>query len=95
LSVIKFIKNIFSIGDRINESFGLQEMTLEEYEKVLFEKRKALEALRTTEERKVTLDKDLESMQLVERKKDDSLFIQLVCRLVCLSCLFIISIVYM
>ncbi|KAG7946495.1 hypothetical protein I3843_14G042100 [Carya illinoinensis] len=54
-----------------------KEMTLEEYEKVLLEKRKALEALRKTEGRKVTLDKDLESMQLVERKKDDSLFIKL------------------
>lgn len=83
MPVIKFIKN-FSIENRFNESFGLQEMTLEEYEKVLAEKRKALEALSKTEERKVTLDKDLESMQLIERKKDDSLFIKLVCRLVCL-----------
>lgn len=83
MPVIKFIKN-FSIENRFNVSFGLQEMTLEEYEKVLAEKRKALEALSKTEERKVTLDKDLESMQLIERKKDDSLFIKLVCRLVCL-----------
>lgn len=64
-------------------------MTLEEYEKVLLEKRKALEALRKTEGRKVTLDKDLESMQLVERKKDDSLFIKLVCNLVCHLFIFI------
>lgn len=83
MPVIKFIKN-FSIENRFNVSFGLQEMTLEEYEKVLAEKRKALEALSKTEERKVTLDKDLESMQLIERKKDESLFIKLVCRLVCL-----------
>lgn len=83
MPVIKFINN-FSIENGFNESFGLQEMTLEEYEKVLAEKRKALEALSKTEERKVTLDKDLESMQLIERKKDESLFIKLVCRLVCL-----------
>uniref|UniRef100_A0A5B7CE38 Hyaluronan/mRNA-binding protein domain-containing protein n=1 Tax=Davidia involucrata TaxID=16924 RepID=A0A5B7CE38_DAVIN len=51
-------------------------MTLEEYEKLLLEKRKALEALKT-EERKVALDKDFELMQLVEKKKEDSLFIKL------------------
>lgn len=45
-------------------------MTLEEYEKVLSEKRKALEALKS-KERKVTLDKDFEAMQLVERKNDE------------------------
>jgi len=51
-------------------------MTLEEYEKVCFEKRKALESLRKAEQRTVTLDKDFESMQLVEKKKDDSLVIK-------------------
>ncbi|KAA8543553.1 hypothetical protein F0562_021701 [Nyssa sinensis] len=51
-------------------------MTLDEYEKLLIEKRKALEALKI-EERKVALDKDFELMQLVEKKKEDSLFIKL------------------
>ncbi|KAJ4969544.1 hypothetical protein NE237_016245 [Protea cynaroides] len=51
-------------------------MTLDEYEKLLSEKRKALEALKT-EERKVTLDKDLQLMQLVEKKKEGTLFIKL------------------
>jgi hypothetical protein len=45
-------------------------MTLEEYEKVLSEKRKALEALKS-KERKVTLDKDFEAMQLIERKNEE------------------------
>lgn len=53
-------------------------MTLEEYEKVLEEKRKALLALKT-EERKVNLDKDLESMQpLSNKKNNDEIFIKLV-----------------
>lgn len=53
-------------------------MTLEEYEKVLEEKRKALLALKA-EERKVDVDKDFESMQLKTKKKvDDEVFIQLV-----------------
>ncbi|XP_010926668.2 uncharacterized protein [Elaeis guineensis] len=47
-------------------------MTLDEYEKLLQEKRKALEALRTVE-RKVVVDKEFEGMQLVEKKKDDDL----------------------
>ncbi|KAL2472088.1 Hyaluronan/mRNA binding family [Abeliophyllum distichum] len=54
-----------------------KEMTLEEYEKVLEEKRKALLALKS-EERKVNLDKELESMQLLSNKKnDDEVFIKL------------------
>lgn len=53
-----------------------QEMTLHEYAKVLQEKRKALVSLKI-EERKVVVDKDFESMQLVERKKEDD-FIKLV-----------------
>lgn len=53
-------------------------MTLEEYEKVLEEKRKALLALKT-EERKVEVDKELKSMQQLSNKKDDeSIFIKLV-----------------
>ncbi|OIT23663.1 PREDICTED: plasminogen activator inhibitor 1 RNA-binding protein-like [Nicotiana attenuata] len=54
-----------------------KEMTLEEYEKLLEEKRKALLALKP-EERKVNLDKELESMQLLSNKKnDDEIFIKL------------------
>lgn len=53
-------------------------MTLDEYEKLLEEKRKALLALKT-EERKVDLDKDLESMQQLSSKKgNDDIFIKLV-----------------
>ncbi|CAK9173297.1 unnamed protein product [Ilex paraguariensis] len=54
-----------------------KEMTLEEYQKVLEEKRKALLALKT-EERKVHLDKEFESMQLLSSKKnDDEIFVKL------------------
>ncbi|PSR93468.1 Hyaluronan/mRNA-binding protein [Actinidia chinensis var. chinensis] len=54
-----------------------KEMTLEEYEKVLEEKRKALQALKA-EERKVVADKDFESMQLLSNKKsDDDVFLKL------------------
>ncbi|MCD7466899.1 hypothetical protein HAX54_003978 [Datura stramonium] len=54
-----------------------KEMTLEEYEKLMEEKRKALLALKQ-EERKVNLDKELESMQLLSNKKnDDEIFIKL------------------
>lgn len=53
-----------------------KEMTLEEYEKVLEEKRKALLALKT-EERKVDV-KDFEAMQQLSSKKDnDDVFIKL------------------
>lgn len=52
-------------------------MTLEEYEKVLEEKRKALQALKT-EERKVDV-KEFESMQQLSSKKGgDEIFIKLV-----------------
>lgn len=52
-------------------------MTLEEYEKVLEEKRKALLALKT-EERKVD-DKEFQSMQqLSSKKSNDEIFIKLV-----------------
>ncbi|KZV35000.1 plasminogen activator inhibitor 1 RNA-binding protein-like [Dorcoceras hygrometricum] len=54
-----------------------KEMTLEEYEKVLEEKRKPLVALRS-EERKVNMDKEFESMQILSNKKnDDEFFVKL------------------
>ncbi|CAN4077344.1 unnamed protein product [Withania somnifera] len=54
-----------------------KEMTLEEYEKLMEEKRKALLAQKP-EERKVNLDKELQSMQLLSNKKnDDEIFIKL------------------
>lgn len=53
-------------------------MTLEEYEKVLEEKRKALQTLKT-EERKVDVDKEFKSMQQLSSKKgNDDIFIKLV-----------------
>lgn len=52
-------------------------MTLEEYEKLLEEKRKALQTLKT-EERKVDA-KEFESMQQLSSKKDSTdIFIKLV-----------------
>lgn len=52
-------------------------MTLEEYQKVLEEKRKALLALKT-EERKVDVDKEFQSMQQLSTKKgNDDIFIKL------------------
>ncbi|CAK9140889.1 unnamed protein product [Ilex paraguariensis] len=51
-------------------------MTLKEYQKQLLVKRKTLEALKMGE-RKVTLDKDFELMQLVGKKKEDDIFIKL------------------
>ncbi|GJV15994.1 hyaluronan/mRNA-binding protein, Stm1 [Tanacetum coccineum] len=54
-----------------------EEITLEEYQKVLAEKRKALESLKT-EERKVEVDKELASMQPLSRKKtNDEIFAKL------------------
>ncbi|KAI3899630.1 hypothetical protein MKW92_025110, partial [Papaver armeniacum] len=54
-----------------------KEMTLEEYEKIREEKRKALEALKT-EERKVEMDKELKSMKLISNKKqNDEIFVKL------------------
>ncbi|CAN6562582.1 unnamed protein product [Malus baccata var. baccata] len=54
-----------------------KEMTLEEYQKVLEEKRKALQALKTTEERKVDA-KEFESFQQLSNKKaNDEIFIKL------------------
>ncbi|KRY02139.1 hypothetical protein T12_11975, partial [Trichinella patagoniensis] len=52
-------------------------MTLEEYEKVREEKRKALLTLKV-EERKVVVDKDLQSMQQLSIKKaNNDVFIKL------------------
>ncbi|XP_059275881.1 RGG repeats nuclear RNA binding protein A [Lycium ferocissimum] len=54
-----------------------KEMTLEEYEKVREEKRKALLAQKP-EERKVNLDKEFESMQLLSNKKnEEEIFVKL------------------
>ncbi|KAG8086186.1 hypothetical protein GUJ93_ZPchr0010g10970 [Zizania palustris] len=54
-----------------------KEMTLEEFEKLREEKRKALLALKA-EERKVEIDKDLQSMQpLSNKKENDDVFIKL------------------
>ncbi|TMW87874.1 hypothetical protein EJD97_019371 [Solanum chilense] len=52
-----------------------KEMTLEEYEKLLEEKRKALQALKT-EERKVDT-KVFESMQQISKKSSDEIFVKL------------------
>nr|GMD31692.1 plasminogen activator inhibitor 1 RNA-binding protein-like [Ipomoea batatas] len=52
-----------------------KEMTLEEYEKVLEEKRKALQVLKT-EERKVDA-KEFASMQQISKKTSDDIFIKL------------------
>lgn len=57
-------------------SLNEQEMTLEEYEKLLEEKRQALQALKT-EERKVDT-KEFESMQQLSKKSSDDIFIKLV-----------------
>ncbi|VAH23768.1 unnamed protein product [Triticum turgidum subsp. durum] len=59
------------------EAVNTEEMTLEEYEKVLEEKRKAILALKA-EERKVEVDKELQSMQQLSVKKDaEEVFIKL------------------
>lgn len=61
--------------------FG-QKITLEEYERILAEKRKALEAFRKVdEEKRVILDKDFQSMHLSGKKERDK---KLVCRLILL-----------
>lgn len=53
-------------------------MTLEEYEKIMEERRKALVSTKT-EERKVEMDKDFECMkQLSVKKENNEVFIQLV-----------------
>lgn len=56
--------------------FG-QKITLEEYERILAEKRMALEAFRKVdEEKRVILDKDFQSMHLSGKKERDK---KLVC----------------
>ncbi|XP_023769100.1 RGG repeats nuclear RNA binding protein A [Lactuca sativa] len=63
-------------NERVEEPEN-KEMTLEEYQKVLEEKRKALESLKT-EERKVEVDKELASMQQLSNKKtNDDVFVKL------------------
>lgn len=52
-------------------------MTLEEYEKVLEEKRKALQDLKT-EERKVDAEVFASMQQLANKKNNDDIFIKLV-----------------
>lgn len=70
-----FLRNMFFKKVLV---FVNQEMTLEEYQKVLEEKRKALESLKT-EERKVEVDKELASMQQLSNKKtNDDVFVKLV-----------------
>eukprot|EP00250_Pteridium_aquilinum_P003753 c14050_g1_i1 orf=335-1495(+) len=53
-----------------------KEMTLEEYEKVLSEKRKVLESQKA-EMRKVVVDKEFASMQLVDKKIEEENFLKL------------------
>ncbi|URE32273.1 plasminogen activator inhibitor 1 RNA-binding protein [Musa troglodytarum] len=54
-----------------------KEMTLEEYEKIREEKRKAMLAMKA-EERKVEIDKELQSMQQLSTKKEnDPIFVKL------------------
>ena len=68
----------FHVDDRLFEYSIMQEMTLEEFEKIREEKRKALLALKT-EQRKVEVDKDLQSMQPLSTKKgNDEIFVKLV-----------------
>lgn len=62
-------------------------MTLEQYEEILAEKREALEALKKSEERKVTVDKELESMKVLRKNKEDE---DVVIKLVWLIIFFII-----
>ncbi|CAL4955663.1 unnamed protein product [Urochloa decumbens] len=64
-------------GEPAEEEPEDKEMTLEEYEKVLEEKRKALLGLKS-EERKVEVDKELQSMQPLSVKKGtEEIFIKL------------------
>lgn len=65
-------------------------MTLEEYEKIKEEKRKALLVMKA-QERKVEFDKDFQSMKQLSIKKDnDDIFIKLV-KLPCPTWFFICS----
>ena len=70
---LKFINQLIVL-------FICQEMTLEEYEKVLEERKKAFQALKT-KERKVDT-KEFESMQALSSKKvNHDIFIKLECML--------------
>lgn len=53
-----------------------KQMTLKQYEKQLEEKRKGLESLKA-EERRVALDKEFESMQMIEKKNEETNFVKL------------------
>lgn len=53
-------------------------MTLEEYEKKLLEKRKNLPGLQKNEGKRVIAHEEFESMQRIERKKDNIPSIKLV-----------------
>ena len=71
---------LFAGVDHIYEN---QEMTLEEYEKVLEEKRKTLQTLKT-EERKVDAKAFASMQQLANKKANDAVFIKLVrCLWIC------------
>lgn len=63
-------------------------MTLKEYEEKLQEKRKVLESMKM-QKRRVTLDKDFESMHIIEKKDEETIFVKLVSLFldVFLSCL--------
>ncbi|XP_022156970.1 RGG repeats nuclear RNA binding protein A-like [Momordica charantia] len=54
-----------------------KEMTLEEYQKLLEEKRKSLMALKTTEERKVDAKEFASMQQLSSKKENNDIFIKL------------------
>lgn len=66
-----------AVNEEKTEEEEDKEMTLDEYEKVLEEKRKALLALKKVEERKVDV-KEFESMQVLSNKKkeEDAIFIK-------------------
>ncbi|KRY24363.1 hypothetical protein T01_11545, partial [Trichinella spiralis] len=59
-----------AVNEEKKEEEEDKEMTLDEYEKVLEEKRKALLALKKGDERKVDV-KEFESMQVLANKKKD------------------------
>ncbi|KAG5095910.1 hypothetical protein JHK84_051498 [Glycine max] len=75
VEVLAMVKLVMK--DVQEEHLNATEMTLEEYEKVLEEKRKALQAQKT-EARKVDI-KEFASMQpLSNKKENDEIFIKLV-----------------
>ena len=71
--IIRYVDVILFYRESLLELFfmsTLQEIALEEYEKVREEKRKALVALKS-KERKVELNKDLTKMQLLSSKQSE------------------------